>query len=271
MSDLNSLKILVTGSSGFVGFNFIKKISKYKPICIFNKNKKKYKNIKFVRCNLSDYKKCKKLIEIYKPNFVFHFAALIKNKVNEDKNSSYTNNFIVTKNIVKSIKNFQNCTLVFLSTDKIYSIKKNKIDFYAKDKLICEDYIRKNIIKYFIFRAPIIHSDGSKKSSSFIDEALIKIKNKKKIKIYKNIKRCFVDIKLLNNFFYNLLFIKTNKYGIYNIGSKIMSYYERVIYICKMNRIMYSKYMLPIVGYEYPKIQNMSTKKFEKIFNFKFL
>ncbi len=55
-------KILVTGSSGFLGYNFINKVIKknYKVFCIYNKKIKKINKAHYIKCNLENYNDVKK-------------------------------------------------------------------------------------------------------------------------------------------------------------------------------------------------------------------
>ena len=80
-------KILVTGGLGFIGSNLISKLLKenYKVLNIdkvsyasnfYNtKEFSKNKNYKFLKCNLTNLKKLKKIINKYKPKGIFNIAA----------------------------------------------------------------------------------------------------------------------------------------------------------------------------------------------------
>lgn len=59
-------KILITGASGFLGNNLILKLSKERKFIIHGlvndntKKIKKYKNVKYIKCDISNFKKLKK-------------------------------------------------------------------------------------------------------------------------------------------------------------------------------------------------------------------
>ena len=87
------MKILITGSAGFIGFSFsrylAKKYKKYEIICIDNINSfyskkykfkrirelKKYKNISFKKIDITSYKSLNNLFINNKIDVIFNFAA----------------------------------------------------------------------------------------------------------------------------------------------------------------------------------------------------
>ena len=82
-------KIVVTGGSGFIGTNFIKKLTK-KNCIIYNidklssvstperfKNKKNFKSYYFYKLDLLNFKKIEKLIFNIKPDFIINFFWIL--------------------------------------------------------------------------------------------------------------------------------------------------------------------------------------------------
>lgn len=276
-------KILITGSAGFIGKNFFNYLTKFPNIKLFgiinhNKENLKKKNLKknIFGCDLSKYKITKKLIEKIKPSIIFHFAGISNHSFSEkNKKLCKKNNSQVIYNIIKSINS--DCKLIFLSTDKVYAanpkISPQHTNLYptgylAKEKLKCEKIIIKNIKKYFIIRLPIVHQNGENKKSSTIDKFLFLLKKKKRVKVYKNIKRSFIRISQLNNFLKKLIY--NENYGIYNAGSKLFSYSNRVEKLCRENRISTKNILKKINGDIKPQVQNFNTGKLKKRFNFIF-
>ena len=82
----------------------------------------------------------------------------------------------------------------------------------------------KNFKKYFIFRLPIVHSDGIKSSNTIIDQFLINLIKNREIKIFSNVKRSFIKT---NEFNKVLLSLSDTNYGTYNIGTPLKSYYDK--------------------------------------------
>ena len=85
------MKIFITGSSGFIGFHLAKKLlDKGFKICGYDSMNsyydtklkksrlnilKKYKNFKFVKNNIENYKILKGIIVKFKPKIIIHLAA----------------------------------------------------------------------------------------------------------------------------------------------------------------------------------------------------
>ncbi len=117
---MNNIKILVTGATGFVGKIFSDKIDREYPnveLVRIGYNNKKKGVISIDLCNLED---TKRLIESERPTHVFHFAAMVNPKLNEEnKLESFRKNFIITNNLVAACS--CNTVIFFLSTDKVYN------------------------------------------------------------------------------------------------------------------------------------------------------
>jgi dTDP-4-dehydrorhamnose reductase len=184
------------------------------------------------------------------------------------------NNSKITHNIINYMDN--QSKLVFLSSDKIYSrnpktskehTNHNPPGFLAKEKLKCEKIIEKKIKKHFILRLPIVHAKGKNKDCSTIDNFLFLLKKNKKISVFKNVKRSFLKIDEFNKLLKKL--IDSENYGIYNVGSKVFSYSERLRMLCKEYTIP-TKNMSKITGNIEPLIQNFDTKKLRKKFDIVF-
>ncbi len=127
-------KILVTGGLGFIGSNLIKLLLN-KNYTVLNidkityasnfyntidfKNKKKYK---FIKCDLNNQTKLKKIITDFKPNGIFNIAAEthVDRSIDGPKNFIYSN-IIGTFNILEILrKNKFRTKLIHISTDEVY-------------------------------------------------------------------------------------------------------------------------------------------------------
>ena len=130
-------KILVTGGLGFIGSNLIKILlkKKYKVINIdkvsyssnfYNtKNFSTNKNYKFLKCNLEDKKKLKKIILKYKPNGIFNLAAETHvDRSIDDPSPFIKSNIVGLFNLLEIFRNYfkinKNIKLIHISTDEVY-------------------------------------------------------------------------------------------------------------------------------------------------------
>jgi dTDP-4-dehydrorhamnose reductase len=280
--------ILITGAGGFIGNHFYNYLQNKPNIKIFgttNKNRNKIKknlipkNLKkkdIFKCDLSKLEEVKKIINKIKPDIIYHFAAMADHNVAE-KNKKFCkkNNSIITKNIISCIN--KDCRLIFLSSDKLYSANPKKspehtnlnpVGFLAKEKLKCEKIIIKKIKNYFILRLPIVHKKGESKNFSTIDNFLFLLKKKKKITVFKNIKRSFLKIEEFNIFLEKLILNKN--FGIYNVGSKLFNYSSRLEILCKNYKINIKNNISKVNGNISPLTQNFNTQKLKKYLNFQF-
>lgn len=275
-------KILITGGSGLFGrsiLRFLVPKKKYSISLVYNNNKIKTKLSKSFKCDLTKKIEVKKLIKKINPEYIIHFAAFVNPGKNElDKNKSYNENFIITKNIVSASKNKQT-TIIFTSTDKVFSGKTiNPKEFsdlkptsaYGKNKLKSEKEIIKNIKKYFILRVPIVHSNGKNPKNLLIDKFLTEIKKNKKIQVFSNLKRSFINLEVIHSIIVNLINQKSFNYGVYNVGSKVSSYYQIVLRLLDINNIKKKKLVSRAKAKNiHPLIQGLNTNKFIKEFSIK--
>lgn len=273
-------KILFTGATGYIGLKLLKRIHKFKNYeiyCSIHKNKNLIKNTKIFKSDLLNIKTLKREITKLKPEILIHFAAFPNPALNEQfKNKSKQMNYTITKNLHDSLD--KNCHVIFLSTDKIYNKSQTLCSEnnsprpngeYAKNKLKSERLIIKKFKKHHIFRLPIVHSNGYKKSNAFIDKAIIKLKKFETVIAAKNIYRSFLDIDDFTRFMTKIL--TSNNYGLYNLGSKKFSYYSRIKKIAASLKMKTNNHLKGEVNKQIkPTKQVLNSNKVKKKFKVSF-
>ena len=158
-------KILITGSSGYIGSCLNNYLKNQKNVYLIDKvcPKKfdKKKNF-FIKCDLNNTVKLEKILRKIKPEVIIHLAA--KSTVNEkiDKKKYIVDNIEATKNLIKVMLKLKINKIIFSSTAAVYDrnsklLKENyhlkPISNYGKSKLYVEKIIQKNKkIKYVILR-----------------------------------------------------------------------------------------------------------------------
>ncbi|MGL4393558.1 MAG: NAD-dependent epimerase/dehydratase family protein [Fusobacteriaceae bacterium] len=169
--------VMVTGSTGFIGRNFIEKYSKDYNIIPISLRKKKPEDIDFSGVDV-----------------VLHLAALVHQMKGAPEEKYFEINTELTKKLADAAKKNGIRHFVFFSTIKVYGSdgelnrkncfnefsECNPNDAYGKSKLIAEDYLNKIENKEFkisIVRPPLVYGLGAK--GNF--ENLIKLINKIKI------------------------------------------------------------------------------------------
>uniref|UniRef100_UPI00404759A0 NAD-dependent epimerase/dehydratase family protein n=1 Tax=Algoriphagus sp. TaxID=1872435 RepID=UPI00404759A0 len=271
---MSKLRILITGSTGFVGERFtnILRSSLSNNAEIFTTSFTRHGE-NSIKVDLTDIKDVRKALGHLNSTHVYHFAAMVNPKLNEEKKlESFQKNFLITNNLANICS--PETAFYFLSTDKVYNpdkkdSKEDEIlevpdNFYSLMKLICEEIIKAKFAKHFIFRCPIIHSQGDLSSNSFVDNATIKLSENQEIKAYTNVIRHYLLVDELVEFLCSL--VNSDKFGTYNIGSEAASYYHRIAAIAKMKKLdigLISK----DTGQVSPQIQLLNLAKFKNTFS----
>ena len=206
--------ILVTGSSGFIGYhlckylisknfnvigidsinNYYSKNIKKKRLSILNKNK----NFFFKKINLINKKKLEKLFIKYNPKIVFHLAGQ-PGVLYSFKNpkSYYVNNTKATNVLCNICKKYNIKKFIFGSSSSIYGDQKkypikenffpNPKNPYAITKLASEKLVIKSFTKskinYIIFRFFTVYGPFGR-PDMFIHKFLNKIKKNQLIKLH---------------------------------------------------------------------------------------
>ena len=161
-------KILVTGSSGFIGYHLCKyllanhkvlgidSMDDYYEISlkIFrNKLLKKNKNFIFKKIDISNLSKINSAINDFEPNIIIHLAGQAGVRYSIENPEAYLNSNIKgTFNILESIKNISIDHFMFSSTSSIYgqdveqpykeiNSSDFQLSFYAASKKSCESII----------------------------------------------------------------------------------------------------------------------------------
>ena len=156
-------KILITGSSGFIGKQLVKKLYKKNNLFLLDKKKFSKKNTKFFKINLLNEISLEDFFKKNKIDIIIHLASEI---FDDDKNV-YHYNTKTSQNLITMAKKYRVNNFIFTSTFSIYEknydlpIKENQEpsakNFYGKSKYQVEKILKKSKIKNFtILRIPVV-------------------------------------------------------------------------------------------------------------------
>ena len=123
------MKVLVTGSNGFIGKNLVSHLQEIE-------------DLEIVKYDIDDtFDKIESNINSI--DFIFHLAGVNRSQTIEE---FYQGNSDLTKKIVDLIKDKK---IPLLITSSIQATLDND---YGKSKKIAEEYIKENLKKYYIYR-----------------------------------------------------------------------------------------------------------------------
>lgn len=184
-------KILISGSTGFIGSNLIEFFSKKYEVYALIRSVKKKKLKEDINYIL--YRDLNKFLKNNSINYLIHAAAkspALDTKIDEYiKSNIELTKFLINKSIIYGIKNF-----IFLSSLSIYGESKNNFidekteiinpSDYGISKLICEKIIiqNSNKINFSIIRLPGVVGKNSVRN--WITNILADVKSNKEINIY---------------------------------------------------------------------------------------
>ncbi len=148
-------KILITGSSGFIGSHLLETfLQKGDPVLGLDKDppQKSSHHPFFVQCNILDAEHLSRIINDYSPDCVFHLAARID--LDEKKDiRGYTSNIEGVKNLILAIQSTSSVRrCIYTSSQlvcKVGYVPKDEYEYapntlYGESKVLTEKIVREN-------------------------------------------------------------------------------------------------------------------------------
>lgn len=235
------MKILIIGCNSFIGSNFLSSLNfKKYNVYLLGRNKPKLyfsNKFKFIKHDFSKHI-FKKKLEVH----VIYF--LIGEHKSKNLEKIVRGNYTTLKNFLES-KNIKFKKIIFISSHKIYGdidkininestalIKTN--DNYAKQKIRCENLLKKYSIKNQNIVMIILRYCGFFEKGSFFFDAILRLKQNKLIEIYNlgKSKRDYLFIKNSNKALKLVLSYNRSGLSIFNIGSgQIINNYKIITFL----------------------------------------
>lgn len=225
------MRIVITGATGFIGSDLIKKIDtkKNKILCISRKRHKNKNNIKWIKCSLSEDNKYKKQISDFNAEVVIHLAwegipnlskknciknlSISKKFLNYFLNSKHCKKIIISGTCFEYKNNIGSCNEKSkIEKTNIFSTTKTNLRQWVEDK------VKKKKIKLYWLR--IFYAYGSEqRKDSLIPTCIrsIKMNKEPQIKNLHNIND-FIFVEDISNAIKNFIYKRIDS-GIYNVGS----------------------------------------------------
>ena len=225
------MRIIITGGTGFIGKNLLKKISsKTNKICLVSRNKQQNKNnITYIKSNLKLSKKNFDLLKKFQPNLLIHLAWEGIPDYSEKNSKKNYDDQVIFFNQIKKLKTIKHiiatgsCAEYNLVNGKLDEKQKGKnYSYLSKYKSKLYEHIKKNISKELTFTwLRLFYVFGFlQRQDALIPFMIKKIKKNQTIKLKRPYdERDFINVCDVCNSI--VLFMNNKKAGIYNVGSGV--------------------------------------------------
>jgi len=164
MNTTNNRKVLILGSTGFLGSALAKFAPKKDELWLaYNDKQIKASGFKSIKINLLKYQSLKENLNKIKPNIIIHAARVNPDDENPKKAKE------TMEQLTKIIKRI-GAKLIYISSDAVFDGIKgnykegdetNPITNYGRAKLAAETVIRKNLKNFIIIRTSYIYGKGA--------------------------------------------------------------------------------------------------------------
>jgi len=239
------MKLLITGSNGFLGRHLIYFLNE-KKIEIIATNRGVVRgflpeSIAYIDVDLVDDEKLNCVIASTKPNIIIHTAAMSKpNECETNRELCISQNVSTVENLIKICKK-NNIKLIFTSSDFVFGDGNNHrendecypLNFYGESKLKAEKIIINSGIEYCIVRPVFIYGkkiEGIR--SGFIQWVEENLMTKKIIRVVDDQLRTATYVEDICFVVYQIILKNVN--GIFNIaGEEILTPYSMAIRVAK--------------------------------------
>lgn len=163
------MKILVTGSNGFLGQHLcISLVNKGFEVIATSRGDNRIvylSNIKYQAVDVTKKSEVDAILTYHKPDIIIHNAAMSKpDECHNNKEACILQNVTATEHLINAAKN-SNCYFIYVSTDFVFgengphseAAKKVPLNFYGESKLMAENILQKSGLQYAIMRPVFIY------------------------------------------------------------------------------------------------------------------
>ena len=230
-------KVLVLGSNGMLGQNFLKRFYKdyeVTGVSLEKENLSKIQDMQYFSLDLTERKEIQTIINKVSPDIIINCAAFTDVDGCEDiKAECWEVNVHILENIFECNFN-KKPILVHISTDYIFdgrdgSYRENDLPNpqgeYARSKMAAENIIKAAELEYIIIRTQVLYGHGKQVRLNFATWVIDQLKKENKIKVVDDQIGCPTYALDAAEAVFRLL--ENKAYGIYHVsGAEKISRYD---------------------------------------------
>lgn len=187
------MKILLTGGSGFLGWNFCKTLRfKHEITALYFQHELFLERCQFLKVDIRNRANVLEIVKKIQPDVIVHTAAITSVQLcDQDRDLAYSVNVEGTKNLLDAGAEI-NAKFIYISTDLVYSgdgsfftedTPPDPKSYYAQTKLEGEEIVRQ-YDNYIILRLALMYGWGNVFTNSFSDWLHTELRAKRKVKAF---------------------------------------------------------------------------------------
>lgn len=187
------MRILLTGGSGFLGWNFCKTLRfKHDISAFYFQHELFLEKCKFYKVDIRNREAVFEMVEKIQPEVVVHTAAITSVQLCEqDRELAYSVNVEGTKNLLEASAGV-GAKFIYISTDLVYNgdgsyftedTPPEPKSYYAQTKLEGEEIV-KGYDNYIILRLALMYGWGNVFTNSFSDWLHTELRAGRKVKVF---------------------------------------------------------------------------------------
>jgi dTDP-4-dehydrorhamnose reductase len=187
-------RILVTGASGFLGWNLCNLLkNSFSLLGCYHTHKITLPGVKSVQIDLRVQKQVQELFAGFRPHIVIHTAALSHPNYCEDHVEESFQVNVSAARIISDICSKHDARLVFTSSDMVFdgehapyeeSSPINPINRYGEHKTLAESYIQQHNPKAVICRLTPMYGRPGPYAGSFLQDICMRLQNGREVPLF---------------------------------------------------------------------------------------
>ena len=227
------MRILITGVSGFLGWNLFQYFrDSHHILGTFGRHRPDNYGGTFAHLDIRNREDVSRICRSFSPDIIIHTAALTSPaECVNNMELAREINVSGTENIARTAER-ESARLIFISTDRVFSGEKGgyketdqtgPLGHYGKTKLSGEELVKNITSDYIILRLPLMYGPPSPFSPSFLGFMLVGFRNNRTLELFQDQFRTPLYVEDAGGGI-EIILDRTELSGVYHLGgSEIIS------------------------------------------------